>query len=174
MTDRESFAGVYRAHRAAVFQYLHHRTRDRDLAEDLTSETFARALRGYGSYVARGTPIRAWLVTIARNLLADELKSARHRYHAPLPDSFDEFRWTSGSPDPAELVCREAVRSSMRRVVSRLNAEQARCITMRYFDERTVAETSVAMRRSAGAVRALQNRGIHSLREVLTTGAIAS
>ena len=169
----DAFAEVYRGHRDAVYAYLYARCRDHDLTEDLTSETFMRALRGFARYVARDRPIRAWLYTIARNLLTDEMKSARRRLRAPMPEFVDETRFVSGDPDPAELLCAKLAGELIRATVARLGTEQARCIAMRFLDGCSVDETSVAMRRSAGAVRALQNRGIHKLRELVTTCALA-
>ncbi|NKQ51960.1 sigma-70 family RNA polymerase sigma factor [Amycolatopsis sp. K13G38] len=169
----DAFAEVYRRHREAVYAYLYSRCRDHDLSEDLTSETFVRALRGFDRYVARDRPIRAWLYTIARNLLTDEMKSARSKRRAPLPESADEISFVSRDPGPAELLCAKHVRELVRASVARLGKEQARCIALRFLEECSVAETSVAMRRSAGAVRALQNRGIHRLRELVTTCALA-
>ena len=168
-----SFAEVYRAHRDAVYAYLYARSRDQDLAEDLTSETFVRALRGFGRYTARDRPIRAWLYTIARNLLTDEMKSARRRRRATTVEFADYARLPSDDADPAELLHAKLVGEQVRASVARLGSEQARCIVLRFLEGCSVDETSVAMRRSAGAVRALQNRAIHKLRELVTTRALA-
>jgi RNA polymerase sigma-70 factor (ECF subfamily) len=61
-------AGLYKAHVNAVFGYVFKRTGDRHLAEDVTSETFLRALDKLGSVTYRGAAFRSWLITIARNL----------------------------------------------------------------------------------------------------------
>ena len=60
-----------------VHGYLLSRCGDRATAEDLTSETFVRALRRIDSLSAQGRDVGAWLVTIARNLALDHLKSGR-------------------------------------------------------------------------------------------------
>lgn len=52
---------------------------DRPLAEDITSETFLRALRGISSARDQGRDVGAWLHVIARNLVADHVKSSRYR-----------------------------------------------------------------------------------------------
>jgi RNA polymerase sigma-70 factor, ECF subfamily len=168
----DAFAEVYRCHREAVYAYLYARTREHDLAEDLTSETFVRALRGFGGYVSE-RPIRAWLYTIARNLLTDEMKCARRKRCAPMPDFTDETRFASCDPEPGEFLCAEFERELVRASVARLGKEQACCIALRFLEGRSIDETSVAMRRSAGAVKALQNRGIHKLRELVTTSVLA-
>ncbi|GAB2960122.1 sigma-70 family RNA polymerase sigma factor [Amycolatopsis acidiphila] len=167
------FAQVYRDNRGAVYAYLYGRAPEHDLAEDLTSETFVRALRAFDAYVAGDRPIRAWLFTIARNLVTDEMKSARRRRQTPLPDMLDESRFVVAEPDPAELVSAGHARDSIRSSLARLGGDQARCLVLRFFEERSIGETSTVMRRSPGAIKALQHRGIDSLRALITTGAIA-
>ena len=49
------------------------------LAEDLTSETFFRALRSMNSFRWQGKDFGAWLMTIARNLTTDHFKAGRTR-----------------------------------------------------------------------------------------------
>lgn len=160
------FAEIYREYRQDIYRYLYSRTRDDDLAEELTAETFARALARYDKYVPQAPTVRPWLYTIARNLLRDEVKSARWRLQAPAAE-FVGATALPPAPDPAELVAAASVRRQLLGCVADLSDEQARCITLRFFEERSVRETSVAMRRSTGAVRALQNRGMTKLRELV-------
>ena len=87
--DREAFAHLYREHYAFVYRYLLCRTRDRHLAEDLTQEVFARALRGIGGFAWRGTDPVAWLTTIARNLHLDEVGRSRTRWETLVPEFRD-------------------------------------------------------------------------------------
>ncbi len=76
--DRQAFGELYRAYSRPVFRYIRNRLGDEDLAEDLTSEAFLRALRGIRGFKWQGHGIHAWLLTIARNLVTDHLESAPH------------------------------------------------------------------------------------------------
>jgi RNA polymerase sigma-70 factor (ECF subfamily) len=66
------FQALFAAQHAAVYRYLAHRLGDEAAAEDLASETFLHAYRARERYV-EGSP-RAWLFTIATNLLRDEAR----------------------------------------------------------------------------------------------------
>ncbi len=77
--DQLAFGQLYARHVDVVFRYVLARVADRQLAEDLTSETFLRAWRRIGSVRDQGKDLTAWLVTIARNLMVDHLKSSRSR-----------------------------------------------------------------------------------------------
>ena len=64
--DREAFGQLYDAYVDTVHRYLFVRVGQRALAEDLTSETFLRALRRIDSFTWQGKDIAAWFITIAR------------------------------------------------------------------------------------------------------------
>ena len=77
--DRSAFAQLYDRYVDVVFRYVLFRVGDRELAEDVTSETFLRALRRIESVSYQGRDVGAWFVTIARNLVLDHVKSSRFR-----------------------------------------------------------------------------------------------
>jgi hypothetical protein len=77
--DGEAFGQLYDRYVDTVFRFIYFRVNDRALAEDFTSETFLRALRRISTISYQGRDIGAWFVTIARNIILDHMKSARHR-----------------------------------------------------------------------------------------------
>src|SRR5690606_5225408 len=77
--DSTAFATLYHRHVDSVFRYVLLRVGDRHLAEDVTSETFLRALRRITSISYQGRDVGAWFTTIARNLVLDHVKSSRFR-----------------------------------------------------------------------------------------------
>ncbi|NUQ32538.1 MAG: sigma-70 family RNA polymerase sigma factor, partial [Dermatophilaceae bacterium] len=87
--DKEAFAQLYDSYVDTVFRYVLVRVANRSLAEDLTSETFLRAMRRIDSFSWQGKDIAAWFVTIARNLIADHVKSAKFRFEVATADMRD-------------------------------------------------------------------------------------
>ena len=77
--DGEAFGQLYDHYADTVYRYIYYRVGGKATAEDLTSETFLRALRRIGTFTYQGRDFGAWLVTIARNLVADHFKSSRFR-----------------------------------------------------------------------------------------------
>jgi RNA polymerase sigma-70 factor (ECF subfamily) len=75
---KASIEDFYREHATAVYAFCVSLCRDRDWAEDLMQETFARATRYLGGY--RGGNPRSWLFTIARSVFIDDVRR-RH----PIP-----------------------------------------------------------------------------------------
>lgn len=82
--DRQAFGRLVGAYWDRLYRWLFHLTRDRHRAEDLTQETFLKALAAIGSF-RPGTNFRAWLFRIGHNNFVN-LKRADRRVVQPLPD----------------------------------------------------------------------------------------
>ncbi|GAB4455200.1 MAG: sigma-70 family RNA polymerase sigma factor [Armatimonadaceae bacterium] len=95
MNERD-FERMVLPHRDALYGHALALTHNPDEAEDLVQETTLRALRGFSSFRADG-PIRAWLLTILRNLF---INGYRSRVRAPRSVSLDALE----NPDPVTPV----------------------------------------------------------------------
>ena len=87
--DAEAFGQIYEEYVDVVYRYVYVRCGSHHLAEDLTAETFVRALRRLDSFTWTGKDIAAWFVTIARNLVVDHVKSSRYRMEVTTGDLLD-------------------------------------------------------------------------------------
>ena len=74
-----SFASATERHLDDVHGYLVYLTRNRDLAEDLTAETFERALRLWSRFDPRRGTVRTWLCQLARTTALDHFRAERRR-----------------------------------------------------------------------------------------------
>src|SRR5687767_2404452 len=74
-----SFAAAARHHLDAVYRYLLTMTKDATLAEDLTSETFERALRRWHRFDPQRAGERTWLLMIARSAALDHFRAEARR-----------------------------------------------------------------------------------------------
>jgi RNA polymerase sigma-70 factor (ECF subfamily) len=169
--DAEAFGLLYDRYVDTVFRFIYFRVGNRQLAEDLTADTFLRALRRIGSFTWQGRDIGAWLVTIARNLVADHFKSGRYRLEVTTGDVLDadrEDRGPEGSPEAA--VVEHITNVTLLAAVKKLNPEQQECIVLRFLHGFSVAETAKAMGKNEGAIKALQYRAVRSLARLLPKG----
>ncbi len=62
-----AFHPLYEKYAETIFYFLYRRTHDEDLAADLTSQTFLKALENIKKFQPRGVPFVAWLYRIAAN-----------------------------------------------------------------------------------------------------------
>ncbi|QYJ04630.1 sigma-70 family RNA polymerase sigma factor [Nocardioides panacisoli] len=99
--DAEALTALVRLTQPHVWRLCAHLA-DRETADDLTQETYVRALRSLARY--RGdSPIRVWLFTIARRVVADEISRRQRRRRRPEPTP------APPAPDHAGAVATEAL-----------------------------------------------------------------
>jgi RNA polymerase sigma-70 factor (ECF subfamily) len=169
--EAEAFGLIYDRYLDTVFRFIYFRVGNRQLAEDLTSDTFLRALKRIGSFTWQGRDLGAWLVTIARNLVADHFKSGRYRLEVTAGDVLDadrEDRGPEGSPEAA--VVDHITNVTLLSAVKQLNPEQQECIVLRFLQGFSVAETAQSMGKNEGAIKALQYRAVRALARLLPEG----
>ena len=75
----ELLQALHDAHGPALTRFVTHMTNDSSFAKDVVQETLLRAWRHPEILVQSNDSARAWLFTVARNLVIDDLRSARHR-----------------------------------------------------------------------------------------------
>jgi len=162
--DADAFGSLYDRYAEGIYRFCYHRTTSVALAEDLTSETFFRALRAISTFRWQGRDFGAWLTTIARNLVTDHYKSSRARLEtvsAGLPDRGDQ------SPGPEDLTLSQLTNEVLTQALCRLPDEQRDCLVMRFLQGLSTAETAEALERSDGAVKQLQLRAVRALAQRL-------
>ncbi|MFB7776867.1 RNA polymerase sigma factor [Streptomyces bauhiniae] len=182
--DRDAFAILYNGHRPMVFSYLVTRTRSRVLAEDLTSETFARALASIHRFSknAASGGFGGWLYRIARNLHIDYVRKMSTRMEMPtLLTSFDST--VAGSP---EVLERSAETTTLRELdlvdtaatltvaLAAITPAQRECLRLRYVEGLTLQETAARMGKQIGAIKTLAFRGLAGARAALHTEDVAA
>jgi RNA polymerase sigma-70 factor (ECF subfamily) len=160
----DAFGELYRIYCDTVFRYIYYRVSTRALAEDLTSETFVRALRRITTFSWQGRDFGAWLVTIARNLVADHFKSSRHRMEVSTGEMLDS---NEVEASPEESVLEHLSNEALLDAVHRLNDQQRECVTLRFLQGLSVAETADIMGKNEGAIKTLQYRAVRTLARLL-------
>jgi RNA polymerase sigma-70 factor, ECF subfamily len=166
--DMAAFGELFDRYFDMVFRFaLVRMNGDRAQAEDIASETFVRALRRITSVTYQGRDIGAWFVTIARNLIFDHVKSSRYRLEHATDEIVEHSPSTHG---PEQQVLDGATNDELLRCIRKLNPDQQECITLRFLQGLSVAETAALMDRNEGAVKALQHRAVRRLAQLLPEG----
>jgi RNA polymerase sigma-70 factor (ECF subfamily) len=151
------FAELYERYFDRVYAFALTRTGDRTAAEDVTAETFRRALENLSRFEWRGVPFSAWLFRIAANAATDHFKQASREGSLPELTSPADESWE------ARLIEVET-KARLFELVARLPKDQRRVLVMRFGEETSIKEICKAMGKTEGAVKALQHRGMESLR----------
>jgi len=162
--DKDAFGQLYDHYQPSVYRFLYYRVGSMTLAEDLTAETFFRALRSMHSFRWQGKDFGAWLMTIARNLTADHFKAGRTRLEQTT-EYMQTLDTTSESPEIEVLA--SLTNEALLKALGELPTEQRECLIMRFLQGLSIAETAEILGRSAGAVKQLQLRGVRNLAKLI-------
>ena len=165
--DADAFGMLYDHYQASVYRFLFYRTRSSTLAEDLTSETFFRALRSMTNFRWQGKDFGAWLMTIARNLATDHFKAGRTRLEMTTEDMGQHDDSTEG---PESQVLASLTNEMLLSALTQLPDEQRDCLVMRFLQGMSISETASVLERSDGAVKQLQLRGVRNLAKLMPEG----
>jgi RNA polymerase sigma-70 factor (ECF subfamily) len=165
--DSDAFGMLYDHYQGSVYRFLFYRTRSSTLAEDLTSETFFRALRNMQNFRWQGKDFGAWLMTIARNLATDHFKAGRTRLELSTEDMGVHDDATEG---PEHSVLASLTNEMLLKALTELPSEQKDCLIMRFLQGMSIAETASVLGRSEGAVKQLQLRGVRNLAKLMPEG----
>ncbi|MFE1329708.1 RNA polymerase sigma factor [Streptomyces microflavus] len=162
--DREAFATLYNATRPEVMRFIASRVRDKHQAEDLTQETYIRALRGVERFTWQGRDFTAWLTVIARNLITDHYRDSGRRPETLVDDAqyFDAVE-----PSAESAILADLDRAVVRRALVTLNPDHRRVIVLQVWSGLSCGQIAVEMHRSVGAVKTLRHRAIANLRRAL-------
>ena len=161
--DPLAFGELFEHFHGPIYRQLYFLTRSTAVAEDLTSETFFRALRAMRRAQMPGPYFGPWLRKIARNLAMDHVTSRTTRSEHVT----DDFSWWPevGVQDAAITATVES--DAMRRALSRLPESQRRVLTLRFLCQLSVEETAREVGCTHGAAKQLQWRGLRNLERVL-------
>ncbi|MDW8147129.1 MAG: sigma-70 family RNA polymerase sigma factor [Roseiflexaceae bacterium] len=160
--DELAFGELYARYAKHVLRYMYVRTREPELAQDLTQEVFIRVIKGIGGLQYRGEKMfLGWLYTIAGNVLVGQ---ARRRQIAAssLSDSVDIT-----DPRGQEAVSSLFERLSLQHAIAQLTAEQQLVLMLKFFADMTNQEIAATIGKTEGAVKALQHRAIQTLQQIL-------
>lgn len=133
--------------------------------DDLASEVFIGVLRSLGSFSGDEDRFRSWVFTIAHRRLVDERRRLVRR-PPPSPLGGDERVGASPSASAEDEALRRLSTERVRRVCARLVPDQRDVLLLRLVGGLTSEEVAAALGKSPGAVRALQRRGVASLRRI--------
>lgn len=153
---------LYDQHAAALWRYAFRLTGDRSRAEDVVQETLLRAWQHPEVVDDIARSARAWLFTVARNLVIDETRSARFR-------SEDRSRGVNGAPEPPgpDEVASALDRMLVGDAMAQLSAEHRAVVRRSYYLGWSTAQIAADLRIAEGTVKSRLHYALRALRQTL-------
>jgi len=158
-----------------VFSLVFRMVRDRELAEDLTQDTFVKVLSHLDRYNA-DFKFSSWLFKIANNVAIDHLRrrqldtvSMDGSPHAMTADAVEASRFDVADDAESALDEMEAreLGSVIERAIATLRPEYRSCIMLRHVEGRSYEEIATTLDLPLGTVKTYIHRARHELRRAL-------
>jgi RNA polymerase sigma-70 factor (ECF subfamily) len=155
-----SFSRAAEAHLDDVYGYLSYFTGDRAVAEDLTGETFERALRLWHRFDERRGSARTWLCQVARSVALDHFRSERRRVRR-------ETVYAAGVTEVEEGRVAEGLSPALERALRRLSAGEREVIALRVLLDLDAAAAARVLGISPTACSTRLSRALRKLEETI-------
>ena len=169
--DTEAFGELYDQYYPQIFGYVLRRTASIEIAQDVTSEVFFKALKNLRQFRYRGFPFSSWLYRIATNEIANYFR--KNKYGQFCLEEVPNSASISNVSAETELLEAEAELKrhedflALHENISKLSAKYQEVITLRYFENKQLKEISEILRKREGTVKSLLHRALEKLRKLL-------
>jgi RNA polymerase sigma-70 factor, ECF subfamily len=167
--DRAAFSDLYALYCPKIYAYvLRHVGGEVEVAQDITSDVFLKAVEHIGTYRFQDVPFSSWLYRIAHNRVIDHYRRVPKLQPVPLEDE-EPLAKMAVSLDVSWILNRKVLNDAL----GLLTPEQRKVIVLRLIQSRSVAETAGVLGRSEEAIKQLQRRALATLERILQTPTLA-
>jgi RNA polymerase sigma factor (sigma-70 family) len=165
--DDRAFSSFYRRHLGLVVGWCVNRTRDPELAADLTAEVFAAVLVSAARYQPSSESAAGWLLGIARNVLGHSLR--RGQVDARARQRLGASSLTVEDEDLAVVLHIAEAQDAAGHLLAGLPVDERAAVQARVIEERDYVEIARSLGCSEMVVRKRVSRGLARLREGLAS-----
>ena len=168
----DAFAELYDRYYPGIFGYVLRRTANLETAQDITSETFLKALKKLWQFRWRNVSFSSWLYKIATNEVNQHFRKAGYKKSISL-EELQEQGFEPISPHDPEGELIEAQKQlkqyqdflEIQEKVVRLPAKYQEVITLRFFEKKQIKEIAEILGKKEGTIKSLLYRAMEKLRE---------
>lgn len=159
--DRQAFGLLYDRYVRVIYNFIFYKTFHKESAEDLTSQTFFKALRTIDR-VDPSRPFQSWLFKIAHNSVIDHYRS--HKEHRDVDDFWDlsdEDVDVVGDIDKADQIKR------IKEHLKELNTTEREIVMLRVWQELSYKEIAEIVGKTESNCKVIYSRALEKLRKTM-------
>ena len=168
----DAFAKLYDQYYPKIFGYVLRRSANLEAAQDITSETFLKALGKLWQFQWRNVSFSSWLYKIATNEISQYFRKAEYRKSVSLEELQERGLELLSPHDPeSELIeAQEKLKQhqdflEIQEKISRLSAKYQEVIALRFFENKQINEIAEILGKREGTIKSLLHRAVEKLRE---------
>lgn len=168
--DLSNFKLLYEKYVKVVFRYCYYRLgKNRELAEDITSETFMKAIDKFHIYEYRNKPFVVWLYAIAHNLIVDYYRDKKEQNISL--DSIN-VNAVEETDEIIDNLSKEELKEQINKKAAELPDDLNNLFTLRHTEDLTFSEIGKLLGKTEGAVKMKYYRGLQALKALVADSGI--
>jgi RNA polymerase sigma-70 factor, ECF subfamily len=168
--DPDGLADAYDRYGRVVYSLFVRITHDQNAAEDLVQELFLRLWNRRRDFDANRGALGAWLLSIARNMAIDHIRSAQTRFQSKLRpiDQTDTLRFSYKPNEPANVIdSAKAVKEAL----AELKPNHRKVLELAYFEGYSQSEIAARLEEPLGTVKSWMRAALERVRVAVKGGA---
>jgi RNA polymerase sigma-70 factor, ECF subfamily len=168
--DPDGLADAYDRYGRVVYSLFVRITHDQSAAEDLVQELFLRLWNRRRDFDANRGALGAWLLSIARNMAIDHIRSAQARFQSKLRpiDQTDTLRFSYKPSEPANVIdSAKAVQEAL----AELKPNHRKVLELAYFEGYSQSEIAARLEEPLGTVKSWMRAALERVRVAVKGGA---
>ena len=156
--NTKNFGQLYDKYVKKIFNFIYYKTHHKETAEDLTSETFMKALTKINEFDEDKGAFSTWLYQIARNTVIDFYRTKKSNLN------IDDI-WDLANEEDilCDLDTKEKL-TEVKKYLKKLKSEQREIVILRVWEGMSYKEISEAVGKSEASCKMSFSRTIHQLR----------
>lgn len=164
--DISNFKALYQKYVSDIYRYCYYRLyKNQDIAEDITSETFVKAIEKFDTYEYANKPFVVWLYAIAHNLIVDHYRSKKEGNISldslviPPADETEEI---------LDTMTKDDIKAQIQESITKLPHDLQNIFTLKHVEDLTFAQIGKLLGKSEGAIKMQYYRGLDALKALIS------
>jgi len=162
--ELESFAYIYDKYINKIYKYIYYRMPDKYISEDLTSQTFIKALKSISLYNKDKGSFSSWLYKIAKNNLADYYRTYKNNL------DINDLWYLEDDTNIEVAADKDFKLDKVKKYLNKLNKEQKEIVILRVWDELSYSEISEIVQKSEASCKMMFSRSLEKLKQEMPIG----
>jgi RNA polymerase sigma-70 factor (ECF subfamily) len=162
--DKEAFHHIFERYGRPIISFIYDMVGHRDLAEDLTQETFVRAFKGLDRNLWAETKFSTWLFGIAKNVTRESLRTNRSKHSVALEET-NTSNFQDENPMPDGVLLNKELNGIIKEALADLDEDKRLVFTLQVFNHHSYEEIAQITGFSLGKVKTDLRRARAEMRE---------
>ena len=162
--DSELMEAIYRQYYKNVYNYIGFRINNHYDSEELASAVFENALRKFHTYKPESSPVEAWLIGIAKNVVSDYFRKKKRKHFVPLDEI---MKLVSLYRQPEDVAVKNEENRALIKAMAKLKEKERNILSMKFATDLKNKEIAGILGISESNVSVIVHRSIGKLKNYL-------